>query len=393
MLIFDVLLGKVLEGLTKGILDIAGDRRRANIGTQEFFKQQDYLATIRQGEDQHRFEQETARQSLSEARADQRSAEAHQRAMQMEQLRSVVSIETQLVVAEARRSIENSPFFHSPAETRKRVATMVADGRPALLFAPFYDEDRADAVNGFGVAMNHTWDQLSWRDSLVRLSGLFRRPLHQSDVDLMAIRETLHGLPIVLIHGDVQAGRRVWTSMQGWGLTPGLTPSAGDQLIKVDLPNLELPDATSDPAARLEFQDELARVCGTVAGVLGDWYHLFSTGRAPRVHLDCVDDEVRRKVGAAVAGAYEAASARGRMERVHAGLGQARVLAESGLVEEAVEVTTDLPPDRIKRDGGLREEFAQVSKIVHPTGDGGTGTVADTLEAMRLDRLARFWTD
>jgi hypothetical protein len=389
MLIFDMLLGKVLEGLTKGLVDIAGDRRRANLGTQEFFKQQDYLATIRQGEEEVRVARQTAEQAVSEQRAERRSAEEHQRAIQLEQLRGVVSIEAELVVAEARRSVENSPFFHSPAEARKRVAALVASGRPALLFAPFYDEDRADAVNGFGVAMNHTWDQFAWRDSLVRLSGLFRRPLHQSDVDLIAIRETLHGLPVVLVHGDVQAGRRVWTSLLAWGLTPG----AGDHLIRIDLPNLELPDAGADPAARLEFQDELARVCGTVAGVLGDWYHLFASGRRPRVHLDCADGEVRRQVGAAVAGAYEVAAARGRMERVHAGLSQARVLAESGLVEEAVEVTTDLPPERIKRDGGLAEEFTEVSTIVHPHGADGSGTVADTLEAMRLDRVARFWID
>jgi hypothetical protein len=270
---------------------------------------------------------------------------------------------------------------------------VVATGRPALLFAPFYDEDRADAVNGFGVAMNHIWDQLAWHDSLVRLSGLFRRPLHQSDVDLMAIRETLHDLPVILIHGDVQAGRRVWTSMQGWAITPGLTDDAGDQLIKVDLPNLELPDVESDPAARLEFQDELARVCGTVAGVLGDWWHLLTDGRAPRVHLDCADEEVRRRVGEAVASVYEVVAARGRMERVHAGLARARVLAESGLVDEAVGATAELPPDRIKRDDGLRKEFTGVSKLVHPAGAVGPSTVAETLEAMRLDRLAKFWTE
>lgn len=388
MLLFDSLLVKVLEGLAKGLTTMVGDDRRARLGTREYRLQQDYSATLREKETRLQFERQLAQQSLGEIFADRRAEANHERTVQLEQLRSMVSIESQRIVAHEQRAIENSPFFYSPEETRRMVAAEVSGGRPVLLFAPFYDEDRPEAANGFGVALNNTWEQLAWHDSLARLGGLFRRPLQQSDVDLRVIRQTLRGLPVVLIHGDVQAGQRVWTSLRGWNLTPGI---GDDHLIKINLPRLSVPQPGAENGQRLEFQDGLARMCGTVAGVLGDWYHLFSTGRRPRVHLDCTDDEVRRSVGAALAGAYEVAVTRGPTDRARARLAQARVLAESGLAAASVAATVNLSPQEMKGDKSLWKQVTEVSDILHRAGTDGTSSVADEIERVRTERAADFW--
>ncbi|WP_432967567.1 hypothetical protein [Dactylosporangium sp. CA-233914] len=349
----DSLLVAVLGGLTQGIIGRARDIMRSRDDRRAFAERQQLLSTLRREEQKLQSEQRRAEREVQSMLAERQARRDHGRAVELVKFEAMATVHKQRAAMREART----PFEFDRDEVRRVLDEKLRGGQPVLLIAPFFD----DAQQGpqFDVALRRTWDSLPWNDSLAILAGLFRRPLQQADVDLMTIRDALQGRPAVLIHGDIQAGRRVWTSLLGFGLTSG----GPDDLLKVNLPKLNLPDPGSGGDELLAFQDQLAELCGTVAGVFGDWYHLLRSGRPPRVHLQCEDEAVRRSLGAALAGAYDLAAAGGRLGQEEASLGQARVLAESGLSNAAVAMAGTVPRAAIAGNQALRDGWAGIEEL------------------------------
>ncbi len=357
MLGLESLLVTVLGQLTRGIVGRAREIMRGRDRSREFDSRQQLLHTLKEKEAKLQSEQRRAEREVNSILTERQARRDHDRAVDLVRFQAMASVESQRATLRDQRMLDKTPFHWDRDQVRGLLDEKLRDGRPLLLMAPFYNDARAGVT--FDVALRRTWESLPWADNLTSFAGLFQRPLDQADVDLMIIRDTLQERPAVLIHGDVQAGRRVWTSLLGFGLIAG----GPNDVLKVNLPKLVLPGPGAGDDDMLSFQDQLADLCGTVAGVFGDWYHLLHGGRTPRVHLQCEDDGLRRSLGAALAGAYEVAAAQGQLGRLEAGLAQARVLAESGLGHAAVAMASALPQTEIVRDRRLRQEWDDLAEL------------------------------
>ncbi|WP_426501897.1 hypothetical protein ACPPVO_30030 [Dactylosporangium sp. McL0621] len=367
----DSLLVAVLGGLAQGIIGRARDMLRQRDDRRGFAERQQLLSTLRREEQKLQSEQRRAEREVQGMLAERQARRDHGRAVELVKFEALASLQQQRA---AMREAQ-TPFQFDRAEVRRVLDEKLRAGPPVLLIAPFFDDARSGPQ--FDVALRRTWESLPWSDNLTSLAGLFRRPLQQADVDLMMIGDALQGRPAVLIHGDIQAGRRVWTSLLGFGLISG----GPDDLLKVNLPKLHLPETAAGGDELLAFQDQLAELCGTVAGVFGDWYHLLRSGRAPQVHRQCRDDAVRRSLGAALAGAYDVAAAKGRLGQEEASLGQARVLAESGLGHAAAALAGAVPRAAIAGNRALRDGWAGIEELtghdLHLPPSAPAGTARD----------------
>ncbi len=228
---------------------------------------------------------------------------------------------------------------HMRESHRERARELVAEAtgggaRPALLIAPFYHEDTGTNASAprFVVALRQSWLTTPWHDDLAPLAGLIDRPLHRLDVDVRAVRQALHGLPVVLVYGQVQEGGRVWPSLAAWNILPG----TGDSSLHLTFPQFSLP-APDDGEALRDLGDQLGRMFALTVGNLGDWFHLLRNQRPPRLHRMLAEDESSERafLSTSAADAYDLMVTEGQLDSDLARAHQARVLVEGGLPDLA----------------------------------------------------------
>jgi hypothetical protein len=298
------------------------------------------------------------------------------------------------------REAADSPFQIPGEQARRELAACTADGRrPAVLFAPFFDEDRATPAGSgretaasplFQVGLRRSLLGSAWRDDLAVAGGYVSRPLHGFDRDLSVIGGVVGELPAILVHGEVQAGRRVFVSVAAWNLT-GRRPGGA---VHLNFAPFDLPGG--DVEARLAFEDGLGRLCAVVAGGMADWFHLVRFGRPPRMHRLIPEQRAgeRRMLAANAAMAYGAALGEGTVDDATALAGQASVLSEVGEHEQAREcvraaldalgaLTAPMAPERV-------ELAKAVAAAAARAGDSALSRDAEE-RLRRVRRTARGW--
>jgi hypothetical protein len=152
----------------------------------------------------------------------------HEHAKEIELLRSQYTIQTSIINRRLQKFDENSPFFDTPEEAVSLLRGIYDSNRkPLVLIAPFWDNNIPHRANDdgaspheFRVAINAAWQKTQWFDGVVKCDGYFKRPLRQTDRDIAVISAVLADLPIILIHGMVQAGRKVHPAITVWNLLP-----------------------------------------------------------------------------------------------------------------------------------------------------------------------------
>jgi hypothetical protein len=298
-------LGSLLAGIPALFLDLYRMRRDGS-----FFEQQDYLTKLRNREIRVRL--------LEEEAAERR-----------------------------RREIDDSPFGLSAGEVRRLVLAETEDGRePALLIAPFLRDPAAAEKPTYRWAISNIWHRAGWGTYLRTFDGLIGRPLHRGDIDLLAIRQILDEIPVVLVHGAIQADRRVWPEIVTWNvidsvprseLGKGLSGSV--RAFRISLPMIEMPAASERDAAdaELEMQDTLAGLCTLTAGMLGDWFRTVQYGLTPALHKLLPDRGSKQLAAMAGAHALDIAAEYGRLNRATAHVEQAQICVEAGLNEAAIQ--------------------------------------------------------
>ncbi len=254
-----------------------------------------------------------------------------------------ISIQVKAAQDKLDREMTNSPFSYTPQELRELVQESTNNGsRPALLVAPFFHEElnregNDDGPHSFRVAIRRAWVNSQWAADVCSMDGTIKRPLRQTDVDVALLQRALGDLPVILIYGDVQAGKRVWPTLTAWNIVD----TFGFQSVQVNFPPLSLPPASSDEeiqrANRLAFEDELGYSTALTVGLLGEWFHLANYGRAPYIHRTLPDNMglERRSMALGLVAAYEVAIQRGRVQEIHGRIQQAVLYRDAQFSAEA----------------------------------------------------------
>lgn len=307
--------------------------------------------------------QESKRAYADMLARDQKQAEF---ALERAQAESSMRIEEAHVMADIKQAMEiegerrhrelaNSPFEYSLDEAHQMVAEHTRDGAvPVFLIAPFQYDYPTDGVPVFTTAVRRTWAMDPWSSDLAVLDGLITRPLKWLDVDIRTIRRALHDLPVVAVHGHVQANARLWISVTAWNLGD----ASGTRVLDMNLAPLMLPAPEEDTIQRrLAFEDAAASAVSLVAGAYGDWFHILRSGRLPRMHtlLSAELDPLRRSLAADGAAMYAATVSRGLASGTRAALAQAVILAEGGLLDDAVAAARAVLGNRQLDDSELGE--------------------------------------
>ncbi len=305
----------------------------------------------------------------------------------------------QVALSEALRTrdldLANSPFSHTPEAVRELVVEATGDGRkPVLLIAPFYHEGAVSAQHRprFVVAVRQAWLTSHWHSDLEPMAGLIDRPLHRLDVDVRAIQQVLHDLPVVLVYGQAQEGGRIWPSLTAWNVLPG----TGSTSLHMNFPPTSL-TAADDPAEIQDIGDRLGQMFSLAAGNLGDWFHLLRHERAPRMHmlLAAGEDSERALASTSAADAYEFLAATGGLDASLAYAHQARVLAEGGLKDMAGRMArtvlaelASLPLDDGTRHlAALRELLGVFGLLADKEGTAKAEALREAAARRRLDQL------
>lgn len=342
-----------------------------------YFDQQQFLHMLREEEAENAEE----RLVLREDRAFSARAEEAERSNEYEIARdwrqAQISVYVKAEQDRLDRNVENSPFAYSPEELHAVVAERSGNGaRPVLLVAPYFDDElNSDGNDGgphaFRVAIRRSWINSPWAGDVASLDGAVKRPLRNADVDIMLLQRALWDLPVVLVYGDVQRGRRVWPTLVAWNIVD----SPDFRSIHVNFPQLSLPVESADEelrrSSRLAFEDELGESTAVTVAVLAEWFHLARYGRRPRLHETLPQDRglERRAAALGLTAAYEVAVDCGRVSPDEARAEQAVLLLAAGRPGEARRAAMSvigsaaaahaelLPPDVLRR---LRDVVAEV---------------------------------
>jgi hypothetical protein len=245
----------------------------------------------------------------------------------------------------------NNPFSYDYDRIRNYAWQASGGGeRPVLLIAPFNSDEleisAADAKpTTFILPLSNAWDRSPLRDDMGTLRGALRRPLRLLDVDIHTMRQVLGDIPTVMIYGDIEADRRLWIHVIGWGLIPEPKGGAGSgadegpaagitaaDAFRFDLPPVDLPEESASPAEMLAFRDEVADETVLVAGVFAEWFHVARGRRRPALHRSL--PEAASGLGDPVAEISAAmlaiAADQGSISGVSAELAQASTYADRG---------------------------------------------------------------
>jgi hypothetical protein len=279
------------------------------------------------------------------------------------------------------REVDSSQFRASLDEVRAELTGLTDGGkRPALLIAPFYQEE-VGGVARFEVGLRRSWDRSPWRSNAQASAGDLVRPLNRLDHDLRAIGRYVGDLPVMLISGSVQRGRRLLPELTAWNLT------APGSVVSLALSPIMQPEGDAD--TMIAFEDALGELFATVAGGLADWFHLMNNQRAP-LHMPIVlaQKGVREMIALNGVVAFDEAVDRGLLPVETALVNQARMLGAGELVADAraaadaglvAIAAAELPTDALV---DLTRSLAETAESI---GDADLGARARAL----LDELYR----
>ncbi|PBC82166.1 hypothetical protein SAMN05216511_5160 [Streptomyces sp. KS_16] len=332
-------------GMFRGITDLSG--RLLEIYKMKrdgsYFDQQAFAHLLREDEAAVAEVRNAEREERAAAIRAEEASRNNQYEVDRDWRQAQISIQVKAAQDKFDRDMANAPFSYSPEELRELVRESTNDGsRPALLVAPFFHDElnregNDDGPHAFRVAIRRAWVNSPWAADVCSMDGTMNRPLRQTDLDVALLQRALGDLPVILIYGDVQAGRRVWPTLTAWNIVS----SAELQSVQVNFPPLSLPPGSSDEeiqrSNRLAFEDELGYSTALTVGLLGEWFHLANYGRPPYIHRTLPDNMglERRAMALGLVAAYEVAIQRGRVEGAHGRIQQAALYRDAQFVNEA----------------------------------------------------------
>ncbi len=256
--------------------------------------------------------------------------------LELEQIRSQYSIQTAAINRSSIKWGENSPFLE-PLEQNIQILkeTYNNNQKPLVLIAPFWDDTRTHGTNDqggfpdFRVAINAAWQQAKWFDGVIKCDGYIKRPLRYTDRDIAVITAELADIPVILIHGMVQAGQRVHPAITVWNILP----NQANNSFQLELESF---DVKPKQTGSLEFQDYVAQYLSTIVGILSDAHQLLLTGKRPDLRRYVEDDTEKLKLLAAqFSFYYDLVCYQDPMNEHVYRLDNAQLLNECGLLKEA----------------------------------------------------------
>jgi hypothetical protein len=256
--------------------------------------------------------------------------------LELEQIRSQYSIQTAAINRSSIKWGENSPFLE-PLEQNIQILkeTYNNNQKPLVLIAPFWDDTRTHGANDqggfpdFRVAINAAWQQAKWFDGVIKCDGYIKRPLRYTDRDIAVITAELADIPVILIHGMVQAGQRVHPAITIWNILP----NQANNSFQLELESF---DVKPKQTGSLEFQDYVAQYLSTIVGILSDAHQLFLTGKRPDLRRYVENDTEKLKLLAAqFSFYYDLVCYQDPMNEHVYRLDNAQLLNECGLLKEA----------------------------------------------------------
>jgi len=128
-------------------------------------------------------------------------------------------------------------------------------------------------------AMDRAWLNAPWRDNFTKLSGYFKRPLRHADGDVRLINEALKDLPIVLVHGNLADGH-AYPTLSTWNVLPG---ERVGQIIHIN--GIGQTPKEDGQFTTPDFRNQVGQAISEIAGLLGEAYHYYKSGRTPRLEL------------------------------------------------------------------------------------------------------------
>ncbi|MDD7942827.1 hypothetical protein PHK61_30875 [Actinomycetospora lutea] len=301
-----------------------------------FFDQQKYLAELKTQEEARAAERDVKKEVLLAHLGEERARADDLRAEKRELTSARLSMASAIKLDEHERELASAPYNTSSASLYDRVYSATEGGRkPALLLAPFFSD--TDGPNesdsgppAFRVAIRRAWMASSSSNDMAMLDGVISRPLRNTDLDILHLKEALGALPVVLVYGEIQQGKRVWSSVVSWNLVRG---RPGDAL-SINFPALPLPEKSNELGTqeRLDFEDALGGAVLTTVRLLANWFHAANYRRSP-ADLDLSGIPPQFAVG--LAGAYEIAYELGIVDLLEARVDQCAVLERAGARESA----------------------------------------------------------
>ena len=306
-----------------------------------FFEQQAFLTRLHEYQAENATLRATKREVLLAKLGEDRAEADHHRDIEFQLANARLQVGLLRELRADAQIAQNAPFGFDPDYLRNIVReTTNAGAKPALLIAPFFNDELSmeQADHGppeFRIAIRRSWLKTPWASDVALLDGLLTRPLRNTDVDVLMIRQALRDFPVILIHGEIQRQNRAWCSISSWNIVPQRTSEA----VNIHLPPLPFPEKTPDGRERIEFEDGLGWAVAVTAGVLAEWFHVTRTGRTPRLHTSLAPTGFPlREIGPSLAAAYEVAMADGAIDVISGQANQALLLADSGYEEAALEI-------------------------------------------------------
>ncbi|MFD8865776.1 hypothetical protein ACFV1F_15605 [Streptomyces sp. NPDC059590] len=332
-------------GMFRGITDLSG--RLLEIYKMKrdgsYFDQQEFAHLLRENEAAAAEIRNAEREEYAAVIRAEEASRNNQYEIDRDWRQAQISIQTKAAQDKLDRDMANAPFSYTPQELRELVRERTNNGsRPALLVAPFFHEElnregNDDGPHAFRVAIRRAWVNSQWATDVCSMDGTMNRPLRQTDLDVTLLQRALSDLPVILVYGDVQAGRRVWPTLTAWNIVD----SVNFESVQVNFPPLSLPPTSSDEeirrANRLAFEDELGYSTALTVGLLGEWFHLAKYGRPPYIHRTLPENMglERRAMALGLVAAYEVAIQRGRVDGALGRIQQAALYRDAQFVDEA----------------------------------------------------------
>jgi hypothetical protein len=388
-------------GIISGMTDISGQLLELYKTKRDgsFFEQQAFSSKLREYEADAADERAAKREILLAKLGEERAQSDHLRSSESQLTSARINVALQRELQADTRLLENAPYDYDQRQLAEIVSHASGQGiKPALLIAPFFDDElsASEADNGppaFRVAIRRSWISCAWANDAALLDGLLKRPLRNTDLDVLMIRQALRALPVIVIHGEIQGQNRVWCSVTAWNIAP---PYAG-QSITINLPPLPFPQPNSHrKQERIEFEDGLGWAVAVTAGVLVGWFHLIRSGRVPKLHRQLDGDTILlREVGPGLAAAYDVAIAANSIDVLSGRMNQAVLLAESGYQEIAVDILRGIVNEldgrrRLAEPDGL-ELLRKAKDIASVSGDDSlTNIMQRSLDEESKRFLVRF---
>jgi hypothetical protein len=305
----------------KGALDV-GDRiiEICKLKTDgSFYEQQEFKSRLR--------ERETA---IAAQQQDQSAAAADWRGLE-------VALATLSQTDRLNRILAANPFRLSIEDTKQLVYDASSDGtHPVLLEAPINarkDAAKSSEQDILDLDIGNRWSRHPCAEDVTPLGGVIDRPLRHEDLDVHIIATSLSEVPVILTYGQLKADSTLWLSVYAWNI---VAKGAIRDPLKIALPSLQLPDASSSSPELRAWKDEVCALITSIIAMLAQWYYLVNCGRKPTLEKLASlagGSEVRALLARQLIAAYEILALEHSSADIR--LDQAELFADAGMNAQA----------------------------------------------------------